>query len=350
MKIVNILKNLKLQNCFFSIIIVISLVMPEISQPAEDMVLGDVTDSSACGFPIRAVAIGKPNQQIVITNGQQKKVILTGQSKLILTNVNTGFTTTLQASNPVTITFDAVQRSPIITLTGNILVKDFSTLLPLKIWHGRVVLLIAQGLITKYAASKQAIDACRLLDPSAPPVQPRTTLAPWGVPLTASGANDVLGGTKFAGLTVVTLFPIKHVHSHLDIFINGQTIPIPVNIGIPEQPLDPNLGNFYAAPIHTHDFDAPAGQGILHAEADEPPFDLTLGNFFDIWEVRLTSSCIGGHCVDANHPLRVYVNGTLFVGDPRKILLNEHAEIAIVYGAPPVSGIPSSFDFSALGY
>ena len=73
----------------------------------------------------------------------------------------------------------------------------------------------------------------------------------------------------------------------------------------------------------------------------------TLGQFFDIWGVRLTASCIGGYCTDATHMLSVYVNGTLYNGDPRQLALAAHQEIAVVYGtkAETPKTIPASYEF-----
>ncbi len=66
---------------------------------------------------------------------------------------------------------------------------------------------------------------------------------------------------------------------------------------------------------------------MLHVESDEvQPF--TLGQLFDIWGVRLSATCLGGHCVNDEHSLN-------------------HQEIAIVYarrGAAPVT-VPWIYNF-----
>lgn len=161
-----------------------------------------------------------------------------------------------------------------------------------------------------------------------------TTTAPWPIELTHLKdrlSADALPALAAEGTTL-------HIHQHLDIFINGKTISIPAGIGI-------NEGAHFISPIHAHDT-----TGIIHVES---PYKttFTLGEFFDIWGVRFTSTCLGGYCVDEQHSLRVYSNGELYQGDPRLIPLSSHQEIVIVYGTltQVPSPIPSSFAFPA-GY
>jgi hypothetical protein len=59
---------------------------------------------------------------------------------------------------------------------------------------------------------------------------------------------------------------------------------------------------------------------LLLVEADRQPLDLTLGQFFDIWQVRLTRDCLGAYCSGGGRTLRVYVNGELQSGDPRSVV------------------------------
>jgi hypothetical protein len=49
--------------------------------------------------------------------------------------------------------------------------------------------------------------------------------------------------------------------------------------------------------------------------------------------VRLGRACVGGYCRPDN--IQFYVNGKLYTGDPRAILLGNHTEIAVVIGTPP---------------
>lgn len=131
---------------------------------------------------------------------------------------------------------------------------------------------------------------------------------------------------------------ILHTHQHLDIFINGNQSLLPANIGIDD-------AKGFISPIHTHD-----ETGMTHVES---PVDqkFYLGQFFDIWGVRFTATCMGGYCNTKDQTLRIFVNGTMFTGDPRTIEMLAHEEIAITYGTILQSPFPapSSFDFPA-GY
>jgi hypothetical protein len=124
---------------------------------------------------------------------------------------------------------------------------------------------------------------------------------------------------------------VFHIHTHLDIIINGVYSIVPSQIGIPGS-------CFYW--LHTHD-----GSGIIHTEAPAHR-DFTLGQFFDIWNKKLHNDQIFNYGANANNPLKVYVNGIEVPNDTnyRDIKLKAHAEIAIVYGTPP-STIPTSYRF-----
>ena len=126
---------------------------------------------------------------------------------------------------------------------------------------------------------------------------------------------------------------VVHTHEHLDIFVLGRHIQIPTGVGIDEQ-------ERFIAPIHTHD-----QTGVLHVESDEAR-EFTLGQFFDMWGVLLTESCLGAHCADADHTLKFYVDGRE-VPDARAVELKHHMQIAIVYarrGAAPVN-VPWIYKF-----
>jgi hypothetical protein len=123
-----------------------------------------------------------------------------------------------------------------------------------------------------------------------------------------------------------------HIHQHLDIFVNGKHVTVPQFIGIR---VKGNSAEF--AELHTHDT-----RGVMHVESFRAQA-VSLGQFFGVWGVRLAKNCIGSLC-HPPQPFKIYVNGDLFNGDPVKLVLQAHQEIAIVYGTPPDS-IPSSFDF-----
>ncbi|MBI3596076.1 MAG: hypothetical protein HY203_02860 [Nitrospirae bacterium] len=126
-----------------------------------------------------------------------------------------------------------------------------------------------------------------------------------------------------------------HGHQHIDIFIHGKSVPVPAMIGV-------NVVERYISPIHTHD-----GSGEIHIEAPTVQ-TYTLGQFFDIWGVRLTSKCIGTYCEDPQNGIKTFVNGKPAAGDPRSIALEDHIEIVIAYGTTEElpNPIPSEHLFS----
>ena len=125
-----------------------------------------------------------------------------------------------------------------------------------------------------------------------------------------------------------------HIHQHLDIFIHGKPISVPADIGV-----NPFAG--FISPIHTHDDSA-----IVHVESPTVQ-NFTLGQFFDIWGLKLTRDSIGGYNSDTQNKLQVFVNGKESIVSPREIILAAHQEIVITFGTgselPKV--IPSGYGF-----
>lgn len=86
-----------------------------------------------------------------------------------------------------------------------------------------------------------------------------------------------------------------HIHSQLNIIIDGENMVVPAGIG---------LGGDAHQPLHTHETD-----GIIHLEAYNPTSDyFKLGKFFEIWDKRLTSSCVFDYCTNKGK-LTMTVNG-----------------------------------------
>lgn len=125
-----------------------------------------------------------------------------------------------------------------------------------------------------------------------------------------------------------------HIHAHLDIYIHGQQLAVPAEIGIP------STGGI--TPVHTHDT-----SGIIHIESPDYNASYTLVQFFDIWGVKLTDTSIGGYANDAADKLVVYDNGKA-VKDPVNLNLSKHHEIVITYGtSKETPSIPKSYSFPA---
>jgi hypothetical protein len=125
---------------------------------------------------------------------------------------------------------------------------------------------------------------------------------------------------------------VIHIHQHLDIFVNGKHETVPQSIGI--------FDGQFLTELHTHD-----ATGIMHVESPKKR-EFSLGEFFGVWGVRLTSQCVGGYC-KPNRSWRMYVNGVPYPGDPSQLILKRHQEIAIVIGKPPKK-VPSAYAFGGL--
>jgi hypothetical protein len=117
-----------------------------------------------------------------------------------------------------------------------------------------------------------------------------------------------------------------HVHAHLAIIANGQSVPVPANIGIVDKKC------IYW--LHTHD-----ASGVIHIEAPQPR-QFTLGEFFDIWHQPLSTTQVAAFTADAQHSFQFFVDGKQYTGDPRQIPLAAHTLITIEYG-PPFTPPPS---------
>src|SRR6476661_9440757 len=166
---------------------------------------------------------------------------------------------------------------------------------------------------------------------------------------------DAMARTRAAGLVPDTHENfVHHVHAHLDVFVDGQTVTVPAGIGInihdprvkvfPPQDVEgatgygginPACEQPCISPLHTHDV-----TGIIHTES-LTNVDNTLGELFVEWGVKLDPKCVEKYC-RPDTKIAIYVDGELFTGDPREISLSDHKEIAIVIGSPPAD-IPSAF-------
>jgi hypothetical protein len=129
-----------------------------------------------------------------------------------------------------------------------------------------------------------------------------------------------------------------HIHQHLDLFVNGQRVAVPPDVGI-----DPAAGIITV--LHTHD-----SSGYIHVESPTVA-SYSLGQFFAVWGVPLSKSCIGSLCTSGGKVLRAWVNGNPVAADPSRIVLDAHQEIVVAYGTPAQmpKNVPSTYDFSPVG-
>jgi hypothetical protein len=155
--------------------------------------------------------------------------------------------------------------------------------------------------------------------------------APWG-------ANTADLAERLRAIGAPPLSPMEgtavHIHQHLDLYVDGRKVTVPAGIGI-----DPAVGY---APLHTHD-----ASGVIHVESPTER-SYTLGEFFAVWGVRFTPSCLGGYCAAGGRQLRVYVDGRAYQGDPTNLTLAPHQELVVAFGtaAQLPSPVPSTYRFS----
>ncbi len=109
---------------------------------------------------------------------------------------------------------------------------------------------------------------------------------------------------------------IMHIHPRLRIFVNGQPVPVPANIGI---------STGCTRPVHTHDSD-----GVIHVESPVQ-YPYTLGDFFAAWGQKFSSTTLVGYNADATHKITMTVNG--FVNTQfENYVLRDNDDIVLTYG------------------
>lgn len=116
--------------------------------------------------------------------------------------------------------------------------------------------------------------------------------------------------------------------AHLAIFVNGEPRQVPAGIGVgaPRTTSQTDAGPFVSGKcyywLNTRTYD-----GLVHVQ---PPTQAsyTLGSFFDLWGLQLSSTQVG----PASGALTVLVNGSPYSGDPRAVPLSSHAVIQLNVG------------------
>lgn len=125
-----------------------------------------------------------------------------------------------------------------------------------------------------------------------------------------------------------------HTHQHLDIFVEGEPVEVPGDLGI---------GDGFISDLHTH---ASYPPGIIHVESPTQA-RFALGQFFAVWGVPLSARCIGSLCETGDKQLKAWVNGKPVTADPTRIVLEDHQQIVLAYGTPAQEPepVPSSYDW-----
>lgn len=198
---------------------------------------------------------------------------------------------------------------------------------------------ILRGVITSVVVAIVAIAAAVIVPATIPraaalpksPAAAGTGRPPWAVPA------DPGAGIDAAGLSVSAMTADgAHFHAHLDIQVNGQSVPVPANVGI-------SATTGAMSELHTHD-----ASGIVHIESATKGKRYVLGQLFTEWGVRLTRDQVGGLNAASGRSLTAFVDGKRFTGDPARIELTAHREVALLFGTPAErKNIPRSYEFPA---
>jgi hypothetical protein len=161
-----------------------------------------------------------------------------------------------------------------------------------------------------------------------------------GAPLAPASTTTQGGGATVDGIQCAPVEQLAyHIHSHLQVYVNGQPRALPAAIGM----LGPvaqqtAYGPFYGAQqciywLHTH-----ASDGVIHIESPTKRV-YTLGNFFDEWHQPLSRTQVA----TAKGKVSAFLNGKPWKQDPRTIPLLPHASIQLDVGAPTVPAKIISF-------
>jgi hypothetical protein len=127
-----------------------------------------------------------------------------------------------------------------------------------------------------------------------------------------------------------------HYHAHLSILVGGNEATLPAGIGI-----DQTAQCLYW--MHTH-----ATDGVIHIEApkDSAARKFTLGDFFDVWKVPLSSTQIASTVLTKGQKLLIFVDAKPYTGNPRNIVLGAHTQVILEVTPPAVTPLPT-FTFPA---
>jgi hypothetical protein len=202
--------------------------------------------------------------------------------------------------------------------------------------HGEVrrlrsLLLVLAGLATTAVAAGAAT--------SPAPLSPEGVPVPRG-PIFAA-VRVVKLGQKIDGIPCQAGEKLDyHVHAHLTVFVEGKAYRVPYGIGVgpPLTGEQTSAGPFVTQGscimwLHTHALD-----GIIHMEAPKRQA-FSLGQVFDIWGVKLTTSQVGAY----QGKVTTLYDGKMWTGDPRKVPLTNHTEVQLDIGSPVVQAVHITF-------
>jgi hypothetical protein len=190
-------------------------------------------------------------------------------------------------------------------------------------------------LLACLAALAVAASAAATLVPAPAP----GPLGPEGVPIPKARVFATVGRVKLGqtidGVTCQSAEKVAfHIHAHLTLFVGKTAYQVPYGIGIgpPLQGVNTTAGPFVEGGscfmwLHTH-----ASDGIIHEEAPKQ-VSFTLGQFFAVWGIPLSSSRVG----PAKGKVTAFYNGSVWKKSPAAIPLTSEAQIQLDIGSPVVA-------------
>jgi hypothetical protein len=137
-----------------------------------------------------------------------------------------------------------------------------------------------------------------------------------------------------------------HIHTHLSIFDpTGTQIMVPWGVGlVPPWTFDRDSDEIATAMcgynLHTHD-----RSGVIHDEA-KTDLNLTLGQFFDVWGMPLSTTNVAGYTGTVWVKIVVPGNNMPWSNtiDPRTILLSDDEQVTLAVGSKVMN--PPIYDMS----
>ena len=115
--------------------------------------------------------------------------------------------------------------------------------------------------------------------------------------------------------------------AHLELFGRGLVVLVPAGIGV-APPLKAS-GGFVTAGGCSYPARTMEPTGVIEAVRTTR---VTLGSFFALWGQPLGTRRLAGFRGAGRERVRAWVDGRLWRGDPRRILLRPHAEIVLELG------------------
>jgi hypothetical protein len=302
-------------------------------------------DTGLCPFALQV----RSTSEVRVRRQGKSTVRITGPTTVVLRNRSTGRTAVLRA--PGSSSLDSATGS--LLFSGRHVWLGTENHVPFLSTVGRGSRL-APGFVFSVAdPHPRVIDPCALVGLAPPALEPAATPAPWGLP------DFALSRIAYAGLTPLVGNPARHDHVHLDVIVDGRKVVIPAGVGqaepvdrgpgpCPEPPESRTIGDcapghYFTARVAASQLQTHTASGIVHLQSARGA-SFTLGQLFDEWGVRFDAGCIGAYCTGRGKELRVFVDGRRATGDPRKLVLTDRLEIAVVYGGPgDFASVPAGY-------